>query len=272
MTLAGLKNSGAGLETGGVVQLTLTLAIVLLAMSLHLALGSMLILRLVNRLRHLSQHDTLTQLLNRRAFTVRLQAERARQRRSPGPMALLVVDLDRFKSVNDRFGHAAGDTVLVAAAALLRRHARDVDTVARMGGEEFALLLPGTDRDGACRVAERMLAAFRALAVEVDGVVIRVSASIGIAVSTHAGEDDPLLFQQADRALYQAKAGGRDRVVCAGALNVVGAGGAPAPSCRLSQAKNSPYHSRLLRGFRIQWFSSGNHSSRASTSRAFSVL
>jgi diguanylate cyclase (GGDEF)-like protein len=208
------------------MQLTLTLAIVLLAMSLHLALGSMLILRLVNRLRHLSQHDTLTQLLNRRAFTVRLQAERARQRRSPGPMALLVVDLDRFKAVNDRFGHAAGDTVLVAAAALLRRHARDVDTVARMGGEEFALLLPGTDRDGACRVAERMLAAFRTLAVEVDGVVIRVSASIGIALSTHAGEDDPLLFQQADRALYQAKAGGRDRVVCAGALNVVDAGGA----------------------------------------------
>jgi GGDEF domain-containing protein len=71
-----------------------------------------------------------------------------------------------------------------------------------------------------------MLAAFRTLAVEVDGVVIRVSASIGIALSTHAGEDDPLLFQQADRALYQAKAGGRDRVVCAGALNVVDAGGA----------------------------------------------
>ncbi len=226
MTLAGVKNSAAGLETGGAMQLTLTLAIVLLAMSLHLSMGSMLILRLVNRLRHQSQHDTLTQLLNRRAFTSRLEAERARQRRSPGPMALLVVDLDHFKAVNDRFGHAAGDAVLVAAAALLRRHARDVDTVSRMGGEEFALLLPDTDRDGACRVAERMLAAFRALALEVDGVVIRVRASIGIAVSTHAGEGDPLLFQQADRALYLAKAGGRDRVVCAGALNVVDAGGA----------------------------------------------
>jgi diguanylate cyclase (GGDEF)-like protein len=219
--LAGAGSSGQPLDTGEALQVGMALAVVLMAMTMHLAMGGMLMLRMIERLRHLSQHDALTGLLNRRAFGQRLDAERARRQRQPAPMALLALDLDHFKAVNDRWGHAAGDAVLVAAAALLQREARSVDAVARMGGEEFALLLPGTDLDGAHRLAERVLDAFRDMVVVFEGEPLRVTASIGSAVATDPAEATDELLKRADRALYLAKAGGRDRVVCAGALSAV---------------------------------------------------
>jgi diguanylate cyclase (GGDEF)-like protein len=226
-SLAGVDGSTQPLQTGGVQQVALSLVLVLMAMALHLAMGAMLMLRMIGKLRHLSQHDALTGLLNRRAFGLRLRAERERQHRQPAPLALLALDLDHFKAVNDRWGHAAGDAVLAAAADVLRREARTVDVVARMGGEEFAVLLPGTDLEGADRLAERMLDAFRRMTVAYEGTTLQVTASIGAAVSTGAAEDDEELFRRADRALYLAKAGGRDRVVCAGALSAVDAGDRP---------------------------------------------
>lgn len=211
----------------------LSLALVLMALTLHLAMAAMLMLRLMQRLRHLSQHDALTGLLNRRAFGQRLEAEHARQHRHPAPMALLALDLDRFKTVNDRWGHAAGDAVLVAAAGVLDGAARRVDATARMGGEEFALLLPGTDLAGANQLAERLLEAFCRLTVPYEGELLRITASIGVAASDDPAEDNEEIFRRADRALYLAKAGGRDRVVCAGALSVIDApstsGEAPSP-------------------------------------------
>lgn len=221
LPLAGVQGSAQPLEAGGAMQVALALVLVLMAMAMHLAMAAMLMLRMIGKLRHLSQHDTLTGLLNRRAFGQRLQAERERQLRQPAPLALLALDLDHFKQVNDRWGHAAGDAVLVAAARLLGEEARSVDVVARMGGEEFAILMPGADLDGANRLAERVLEAFRALHVPHDGQDLQVTASIGAAMSADPREDDEELFRRADRALYLAKTGGRDRVVCAGVLSPV---------------------------------------------------
>ncbi len=228
--LIGVEGGGQPLDTGQTRQVVLALALVLLAMAMHLAMAGMLMLRLTERLRHLSQHDALTGVLNRRAFGQRLDAERARRQRQPAPLALLALDLDHFKAINDRWGHAAGDAVLVAAAGLLQREARSVDAVARMGGEEFALLLPGTDLDGAHRLAERVLSALRDMVIVHDGEPLRVTASIGAAESADTAEDAEELLKRADRALYLAKAGGRDRVVCAGALSAVGAPSTPAPA------------------------------------------
>lgn len=221
LPLAGVDGSTQPLQTGEVQQVGLSLVLVLMAMALHLAMGAMLMLRMIGKLRHLSQHDGLTGLLNRRAFGQHLRTERERQRRRPAPLALLALDLDHFKSINDHWGHSAGDAVLVEAAAILRREARTVDIVARMGGEEFAVLLPDTGFDGAQRMAERILLAFRGMAVAHEGATLQVTASIGFAVSEGIDEDDENLFRRADRALYLAKAGGRDRVVRAGALSVV---------------------------------------------------
>lgn len=222
LPLLGVEGSTQPLQSGEVQQVALALVLVLAAMALHLAMGAMLMLRMIGKLRHLSQHDALTGLLNRRAFGQHLSAERARQQRQPAPLSLLMLDLDHFKAVNDRWGHAAGDAVLVAAAELLRREARTMDLTARAGGEEFAMLLPGTDLEGANRLAERVLEAFRALQVPFDGERLSVSASVGAATSLDPGEDSEELLRRADRALYLAKAGGRDRVVCAGTLSVVG--------------------------------------------------
>lgn len=221
LALAGVSGSGQTLDTGETRQVVMSLALVLLAMAMHLTMAAMLMLRLIQRLRHLSMHDALTGLLNRRAFGLRLDTERVRQQRHPGPMALLAVDLDHFKAVNDRWGHAAGDAVLVAAAQVLDGAARRLDATARMGGEEFALLLPGTDLAGANQLAERLLDAFRSLTVAYEGELLRITASIGAAVCDDPSEDAEELFRRADRALYLAKTGGRDRVVCAGVLSVI---------------------------------------------------
>jgi ammonium transporter, Amt family len=135
-----------------------------------------------------------------------------RARRLGGPLTVVLADLDDFKPINDRHGHHAGDAVLVGFADVIRDHVRDVDVAGRLGGEEFALLLPETDLDGARSGAERLRRSLeeRDLALS-DGHVERVTASFGVA-QLEAGQSGDELLRAADAALYRAKAEGKNRV------------------------------------------------------------
>lgn len=169
-------------------------------------------IRLHDEVRHLSVTDELTGVFNRRYFDRRLQDEINRCRRYQRPLGLVYLDLDRFKSVNDRYGHAVGDVVLRFAADLLARQVRNVDTVARIGGEEFAVILPETDLKGARILAERLLQAFRETAPPVPEMGgARVTMSAGVAAYPGQANFEELL-RAADRGLYQAKAAGRNQV------------------------------------------------------------
>jgi len=169
--------------------------------------------RLLGRLRELSHRDALTGLYNRRAIEQDLQREWRRWRRRRDGFALLVLDLDHFKRINDSHGHAAGDEVLVQTARRLTARARDTDTVARTGGEEFLVLMPGTDLAGAARAGERMLAQLREQPVAWNSTPLPVTASIGVAQVEKGDDDIAAVLARADQALYRAKAEGRDRVV-----------------------------------------------------------
>jgi diguanylate cyclase (GGDEF)-like protein len=180
---------------------------------LNLVLAYMVVNRLVRRLQHLSQRDALTGLLNRRALQPLLQREASRLRRYGETYALVMVDIDHFKAVNDSHGHAVGDAVLVSVADLLRNAAREVDQVARVGGEEFCLLLPHTDLDGAMQVARRTREAVRAGPwPELDHTL---TISVGVAMVCDPDETPAAALARADAALYRAKDEGRDCVVLA---------------------------------------------------------
>jgi diguanylate cyclase (GGDEF)-like protein len=153
--------------------------------------------------------DGLTGLLNRRAFDERLRAEAARAVAEGRPLSVALLDLDHFKAVNDRHGHPAGDRVLVQTAACLRAVSRFGDHVARVGGEEFAWILPNTDAAAAIGAAERVR---RAMAAVDFGDVGPATLSIGVCELAVAG-DAGRLYELADVALYRAKAAGRDRCV-----------------------------------------------------------
>jgi two-component system, sensor histidine kinase LadS len=170
------------------------------------------------RLEALSYTDALTNLLNRRAFDKALDLEWRRGVRSKKPLALLLIDIDHFKSFNDTYGHPAGDSCLVSVAAALGTVVRRAaDTVARYGGEEFVALLPETDTPGVNAIAERMRAAVEALNIpNTRGVGGRVTVSVGqAAMVPNGGEGAATLVAAADVALYQAKRGGRNRVAAA---------------------------------------------------------
>jgi diguanylate cyclase (GGDEF)-like protein len=164
------------------------------------------------RLDHMSKTDALTLVANRRHFLELLERELARARRYGASLSCVMVDLDHFKEVNDRHGHLIGDQVLVAVADALRRSIRESDVVARYGGEEFVLLLPSTDLTGARDLAERCRAVIAATQVAGRQGLLSVTASMGVASLPPAADLDGLL-SAADEALYQAKDGGRDRVV-----------------------------------------------------------
>jgi diguanylate cyclase (GGDEF)-like protein len=172
--------------------------------------------KLLEELRRLSLTDVVTAVGNRRAFDESLRQEVARARRSGLPLALVLLDLDLFKRVNDRHGHPAGDEVLRAFASRLTRLARGGDGVFRHGGEEFALLLGDTDLRGASRLAERIVATTAAEPFVVAAGRVELTCSAGVA-ALDAG-DDPCgaaLTVRADAALYRAKSEGRNRA-CSG--------------------------------------------------------
>ena len=166
--------------------------------------------RLFAALSQMASTDELTQLANRRRFTETLRLEVARARRVGTPLSLVLGDLDHLKRVNDTYGHPAGDAAIRHAADAFKRGRRETDLAARLGGEEFALLLPSTDREGAARAAERIRADLSESLVPVVGTV---TVSLGVAtLPDDAGTDDDLV-RVADERLYAAKAGGRNRVV-----------------------------------------------------------
>jgi diguanylate cyclase (GGDEF)-like protein/PAS domain S-box-containing protein len=156
--------------------------------------------------------DHLTGVANRRAFFEAAEQELNRNRRAPRPIALILIDADHFKHVNDRHGHPGGDAVLHHLGRLLAYTFRQVDVVARIGGEEFAVLLPSSTMDGALAVAERLRQLVASQAVPFEGKQIEYTISAGIAASTGEPVTLETLMKQADQALYAAKGNGRNRV------------------------------------------------------------
>jgi diguanylate cyclase (GGDEF)-like protein len=182
--------------------------------------------RLVERLTHEARVDNLTGLLNRRGFAECAAAQLAGARRDGSSLALVSFDLDNFKVVNDEWGHQVGDRVLVAVSRLIESQLREVDVLARMGGEEFLALLPGTDIDAAQLAAERVrssLAEWR----DPDPELPNVTVSAGVAAAS-APADIEQLLKAADRGLYAAKGCGRNRTVVAERR-------APQPEARLAR-------------------------------------
>ncbi len=167
------------------------------------------------KLKELSLTDPLTSLYNRRFFDDRLGVEFRRSRRTGKPLSLLLVDLDNFKSINDRFGHLMGDEVLTACGEILRTQIRrGGDLVARYGGEEFVAVLPETDVEAAKEKAEKILEQLRHRAFVHDGSILHISASIGVADSEMQSSEISLL-RAADGALYAAKRAGKNQVMLA---------------------------------------------------------
>ena len=173
--------------------------------------------RLMAELDERARHDGLTGLLNRRSMEERAVIELGRSRRDGTPLSLIVLDVDRFKELNDTQGHPAGDEVLRRIARDLERETRQIDAIARLGGDEFAVLLPGASAADARFVAERLQAAARAHAEP------RVALSIGIADGPPADHAFDSLWHAADGAMYEAKREGGDAVRVAGATPESGA-------------------------------------------------
>jgi diguanylate cyclase (GGDEF)-like protein len=160
----------------------------------------------------LSLTDGMTGLWNRRNFDMRLEAELSRALRFSEPFAVVFVELDQMKSVNDRYGHQAGDTVLIELARRLTEAVREVDVVARWGGDEFTLLLPKTSLAGALLLAEKIRAAAGNAPFRIDTGSLDITISVGVAAYPEHGSSGKELVAAADAAMYRAKANGRNRV------------------------------------------------------------
>ncbi len=214
----GRRDSWQAAGSGIAISLGLLAAIIALALARERAL--VLADRMTRELREanralvdLATTDALTTLLNRRAMDIRLTEEEARATRERAPLALITLDVDFFKHVNDKYGHAMGDVVLRNLGRLLREATRLTDHAGRMGGEEFLLVCPNTDAAGAAVLAEQMRSRFEAMEHQDGEERIRCTASFGVTASEG---DAPIgmdrLLKRADRALYLAKRNGRNRV------------------------------------------------------------
>ena len=171
-------------------------------------------------MKRLATLDDLTGLLNRRAFLARANEARLLALRLRQPIALLMIDIDHFKRLNDRFGHASGDEALVLFARTAGATLREHDTIGRMGGEEFALAMPGTDLEGALQAAERLRQATMDIGLLTCSNSYQMTVSIGV-VAIEANEELPAALARADRALYEAKRNGRNRVELGSAVRQV---------------------------------------------------
>ena len=166
-----------------------------------------------DKLRHMATHDALTGLPNRILLSDRIRMVTAQARRSGEPFAVIHIGLDGFKKVNDGLGHPVGDAVLAMAAVRMRKTLRDSDTLARVGGDEFVALLPGTHSEAQIKLVTGRLLAMAQMAFEVEGHMIYIGASIGVALFPEHAEDEVRLVALADTALSRAKQTGRARCV-----------------------------------------------------------
>jgi diguanylate cyclase (GGDEF)-like protein len=166
----------------------------------------------LSNMRHLAERDALTELHNRGTFDHHLQAEVARFERYRRPFALIMLDIDHFKKVNDQYGHDAGDEVLRKVAELVQASLRDVDFAARYGGEEFAVLLPETDKAEAVDVAERIRRLIETTQLKWRAAALSVTISAGVAAMPEHGQDPANIVRAADQLLYEAKRHGRNRI------------------------------------------------------------
>jgi len=187
---------------GNIVQLCITFGFVL-----------MLNYRLSSDLQKLAATDVLTGALNRRSLEQEADRLSARCLRTGDTLAVLMIDVDHFKSINDHYGHPVGDEVLKRLAALVQQTIRIDDYFARYGGEEFCIMLPSTGEQEAWLIADRLRQNYEELIMEFEGETLRSTISIGVADSLHAGIDFSALIAAADKAMYQAKQQGRNRVV-----------------------------------------------------------
>ena len=173
------------------------------------------LLKLQQQLQEQAIRDPLTGLYNRRYLDGALDAELVKASQAGTSVALIMADLDRFKLVNDTHGHPVGDAVLRAFAELLRRHMRSHDICCRFGGEEFLLVFPGMRFDLARTRAEAIRSALAAAPLRLEGIMLPVTASFGVASFPEHGVAANVVIKSADHALYQAKQAGRNRVECA---------------------------------------------------------
>jgi diguanylate cyclase (GGDEF)-like protein/PAS domain S-box-containing protein len=167
---------------------------------------------MIKQLKAMARQDCLTGLWNRRYFIELGQREVDRAKRENSPLSLVFFDLDHFKRINDNHGHEAGDQVLADLSGLCRRHLRAIDVFGRVGGEEFAVLLPGTTTSGAVSVAEKLRTAIAANAVRLPQATIRCTASFGVASTQAPVTNLDRLLKEADSAMYRSKEGGRNHV------------------------------------------------------------
>ena len=214
---------------------TLTIALgVPLFVATPVAVVVMRLLRALDQARQeahrLGGIDMLTGMLNRRRWAEQAERELRRARHMHGPLSVLLLDVDNFKQINDRYGHGTGDEVLKAVASVCSNTLRPGDSVARWGGEEFVALLPGTSDDGALLAAERVRAAVAANRVANGDQSLQVTASIGVADARDANYDLQAVVHLADQAMYLAKQSGKNRALAAVRAEVPAANDAAAPA------------------------------------------
>lgn len=167
------------------------------------------------RLQRMSITDALTGVANRRHFTERYRLEFNRSQKSAYPLSVLMIDIDHFKNVNDTYGHLVGDEILVSVAHTITEQLREIDFVARFGGEEFVVFLPETGKEAAMKAAQRVCATVASSEYRAYDEKMHISVSIGAATFPDDSDDKDALIERADAALYAAKEQGRNRVIAA---------------------------------------------------------
>jgi diguanylate cyclase (GGDEF)-like protein len=212
--LWGAQSVGPEMITDSNVNLVSAVVYMVIALTFHATLIGLVVGRILIDLRYRSRHDGLTGLLNRRAMEETLPGQMQRSRRTGEPFVVLMLDLDHFKAINDKHGHPAGDEVLRGVAEVLQEALRLHDVPGRYGGEEFGVLLPGSDAAAAEAIAERIR---RKVEWASFAGELKVTASVGCAALDANDVFPAAVVARADRALYAAKAAGRNRAMRAAA-------------------------------------------------------